>query len=169
MEMLIPLIIVAFVFIHVIMYAFAVFLRRHFMLPMVEKFLAREDASLMQKSIAVDAFQDAVSVSLPIKIIRGHLALRKAKERSQTVEGSVDVDTAAELIKHCTEQTDVNDSLNEIFLMMFRLNGKFNMILMAFSSIAGVNFKKLALELQLNQLSAKAGNVYVDGKHQHQH
>lgn len=62
MEMLIPLIIVAFIVIHVIMYAFTIFLRRHFMLPLVEKFLAREDASLLQKSIAVDAFQDAISV-----------------------------------------------------------------------------------------------------------
>ena len=39
MEMLIPLIIVAFIVIHVVMYAFTIFLRRHFMLPYVEEIL----------------------------------------------------------------------------------------------------------------------------------
>lgn len=57
MEMLIPLIIVAFIVIHVIMYAFTIFLRRHFMLPLVEKFLAREDASLLQKSMLLMHFK----------------------------------------------------------------------------------------------------------------
>ncbi|ATX92774.1 hypothetical protein SD415_10290 [Citrobacter braakii] len=167
MEMLIPLIIVAFIVIHVIMYAFTIFLRRHFMLPLVEKFLAREDASLLQKSIAVDAFQDAISVLLPLHLLRGHLALRRDKEKPSTLD--LDEENSIDLLKHCTEPSDVNNSLNEILQMMFRLNRKFNMILMVISSIAGVDFKKLVLELQLSQVKSEDGNVYVDIKHQHQH
>lgn len=168
MDIVIPIIIVAFVVLHVLAYAFAILIRRHVMLPAIERFLSREDASLLQKSIVVDAFHDAVSVMLPMKLLRGHLAMRRQKEAQPKLQQTEKQDNEEfDLLDHCSEPTAANAALNEILFMMFKINRKFNIIFFIICALAGMDFKKVALNLK--QLQEESGPVYVDIKHQHQH
>lgn len=78
MEIVIPVAMIFLVVFQVVSYARVVFLRRHLMKPLVERYLLRQDASNIQKRLAVEAFKDALSISLPIKLLIGH----KVRERA---------------------------------------------------------------------------------------
>jgi len=168
METVIPILVLAFVVIHVIAYAFAIVIRRYVMLPLVEKFMEREDASILLKSIVVDAFHDAVSVKLPIKLLQGHLAMKRQKEVEQDMrEPESDEAEQFDLVSHCSKPTPANEALNEILYTMFRINRKFNIVLFVICSLWRLDFKKVAVDIQ--QIQHESGSVYVDMKHQHQH
>lgn len=162
MEIIIPVVIVFALLWQAVSYARVVFLRRHLMMPLVERFLKRVDASDLQKKLAADAFQDALSVLLPIHLLRAHLA--QERDKVNLVE---DVEQK-EFMAHCMEETPANEALSEIIYMMFKLNLKFNKPLHFISFICrrGSNHSS---RIHRDKVKQEVGSVYADLKHQHQH
>ncbi|MEY8710468.1 hypothetical protein [Mangrovibacter phragmitis] len=162
MEIIIPVVIVFALLWQAVTYARVVFLRRHLMMPLVERFLKRVDASDLQKKLAADAFQDALSVSLPIHLLRAHRA--QERDKANLVENVAQ----KELIEHCMEKTPANEALSEIIYMMFKLNLKFNKPLHFISLICRMGFSESS-GIHRDRVREEFGSVYADLKHQHQH
>lgn len=162
METVIPLVIVFALLLQAVCYARVVFLRRHLMLPLVERFLKRTDASQVQKKLATDAFQDALSVSLPVNLLRAHRAQGKLNELRDDSEQE-------EMMAICMEKTAANDALSEIIYVMFKLNLKFNTPLHFLCFLLRAEWKKLPEAQMVQTVQDQFGSVYVDLKHQHQH
>lgn len=163
METVIPLVIVFALLLQAVCYARVVFLRRHLMLPLVERFLKRTDASQVQKRLATDAFQDALSVSLPVNLLRAHRAQGKLNAlRDDDPENE-------EMMAICMEKTAANDALSEIIYVMFKLNLKFNTPLHFVCFLFRAEWKELPEAQMVQAVQDQFGSVYVDLKHQHQH
>ncbi|MEG6240436.1 hypothetical protein UXN57_00780 [Enterobacter hormaechei] len=160
METVIPLVIVFALLLQAVSYARVVFLRRHWMMPMVERYVRRPDASPVQKKIATEAFQDALTFSLPLNL----LLARRAQEKADRVE----LPGEKEFLDHCTQKTSANEALGEIIQVMLRLNLKFNTPLHLVCLLSRLRVRSFALA-EVHTVQEQVGNAYVDLKHQHQH
>ncbi|EFD6890635.1 TPA: hypothetical protein ROR13_002187 [Escherichia coli] len=160
METIIPLVIVFALLWQAVSYARVVFLRRHLMMPQVERYLARKDASLLQKKLATDAFHDALSFTLPVKILMAHRV--QEKNKANKVENS----NQKKFMAHCMEKSPANEALGEIIHTMFSLNYKFNAPLHLVCYLFRLDISKVA---ESRTVRDEVGSVYADLKHQHQH
>ncbi|HGR4375313.1 TPA: hypothetical protein ACL7D4_004011 [Klebsiella pneumoniae] len=159
MEIVIPVAMIFLVVFQVVSYARVVFLRRHLMKPLVERYLLRQDASNIQKRLAVEAFKDALSISLPIKLLIGH----KAREREQAGNVLKNKEDSA-FMAHCMQENPANEALAELISLMFSLNVKFNIVLHFVCLLFRVKWRSLT---DFREVRNSVGNAYVDLKHQH--
>ncbi|EPM8445629.1 hypothetical protein ACTR42_004673 [Citrobacter freundii] len=160
METIIPLVIVSLLLWQAVSYARVVFLRRHLMMPAVERFLRREDASKMQKTLAKEAFSDALSPSLPLDMLRAHRMQQRLKSNREMGEKE------KEFMAECLEKSSANEALSEIIHIMFKLNLKFNTPLHFVCFLCRLETRQ---PVRAEIVKEEFGSAYADLKHHHQH
>ncbi|EFH8163155.1 hypothetical protein L6019_RS23625 [Escherichia coli] len=150
MTAFISIMIVALIVTPVALYARAAYLRRRFMLDQVMQFLNSPAATISQKTIARHAFLDALSISLPLKVLAAH----------KHIQESVNSREFKEFIKLCEEDTESQRKLTEIVDMMFRINVSFNLPLHIYASMKRCSVTK--------KVSPEIKKAYAEFRHQHQ-
>ncbi|HEJ6917428.1 hypothetical protein ACUNDY_19530 [Serratia sp. IR-2025] len=128
METIVPIVIVLAIIVQAFMYARAVFIRRHFMLNRVISFIERPDASIRMKEVAQNAFEDALSVKLPIFMMNFTIRCQDNPEAREELDKIF-----AEHEKEEALYEDAREELGEIINMMFCINWKFNRIIFEYA------------------------------------
>lgn len=157
MDAFIALTLVGTIFLHVGLYARSAYLRRHIMLPRVMDYLRREDVSPLQKKVAQEAFQDALSVRMPLGIKK--TVVRRV--RNKTPDNVVT--TQDNLIDHMADETPANIELMKIIQIMFWINFRFNFLLYLLVGLLRFRFRA-----SIRSKSAEVSRAYADIKIQHQ-
>ncbi|ECY5873978.1 hypothetical protein A4L20_07140 [Salmonella enterica subsp. enterica serovar Telelkebir] len=138
------------------LYARVTYLRRHIMLPKVMSYLERADASVVQKKLAQDAFLDALSFSMPLKVLREY---RRRKNMDKNISPELKK-LKENIIRHCEENTSANCELMDIISLMFMLNFRFNFVLHIYAGI-----KRCSIS---NEVPSEAKEAYAKLRYQHQ-
>lgn len=137
METILPIVIVLTILLQAGMYARAVFLRRQLMLNRVLDFLDRSDATVEMKATAQNAFEDALSVRLPINIMNFSKSCHDnpgMKEEVDRVNVEREREWSSEHLVHSLEE------LNKIVGIMFYINRKFNKIIYLYVLLRTLSF-----------------------------
>lgn len=127
------------------------------MMPRVMAYLRREDVSPLQKKVAQEAFQDALSVRMPLGIHKT-VVRRLRKETPDDVALTQD-----NLIDQIAEETPANIELLKIIQTMFWINFRFNFLLYLLVGLLRFRFR-----VSIKSKSAEASRAYADIKIQHQ-
>lgn len=139
------------------LYAWSAYERRKEMLPRVLAYLSRNDACIQQKEFAKSAFEDVLSLELPLSLLKTSLLI---------------ADNDPEMTQISNELKDVQESypeaeneLDEILFMMFRLNIRFNFIahIVAFSCFKYRSRSKYRFRSQ--ELKNVINRAYVERIH----
>ncbi|MGF1861107.1 hypothetical protein [Photobacterium profundum] len=128
MEIFIPIAIITLALVAIANYALVVFLRRRYMLDKVLKFIDRDDTSDFLKTVARDAFEDTLSLKLPLDLYRERqkrVSLTRHEKNKHT----------ANMKKLMKSSAEVEAELREIIDMMFCLNHRLTFLLEFFLKI----------------------------------
>jgi len=124
MEIIIPVIFMSAVFYQLYLYGRAVYMRRMVMMKRVTDFLERTDASTHLKIMAVSAFDDAVSVRLPLHL----LGFRRKRQANDPMAKKAEK-RARESLRKDKSSALARQELDSLIEMMMTINLSFNKVL----------------------------------------
>ncbi|MDZ7320731.1 hypothetical protein N4G41_03690 [Kosakonia sacchari] len=139
------------------LYAWSAYERRKEMLPKVLNFLSRRDASIKQKQFAKSAFEDVLSITLPLSLLETSILM--ANDDPEMTRVSKELDDMRE------SNPEAESELDEIYLMMFRLNIRFNFIIHALAFLCFKFSSRFRNRFQGQKLKNVISRAYVERPH----